>query len=98
MDKKDLLKTAQLAKLHLSEAEYEGIAEDLKTILNHFHKISRVDTRGVRPLTHPLDGITPPAPGRQDKACQTGESDRNHLLNLTGERVGTEHKVPVVVR
>ena len=98
MDKKDLLKTAHLAKLHLSEAEYEDTAGDLKTILNHFHKISRVDTTGIRPLTHPLEGVTPPPSPRPDRVCKTRDSDREELLNLTEERVGAEHKVPVVVR
>jgi aspartyl-tRNA(Asn)/glutamyl-tRNA(Gln) amidotransferase subunit C len=45
---------AQLARLELSPAEVESMAEHLDRILGYVDKLSEIDTEGVKPTTHAL--------------------------------------------
>ncbi len=95
MDKQALLKTAHLARLCLSEREQNTLPGDLKNILDHFHKISSVNTKGLKPLVHPLEGIDPPPPPASGQIQKWDQPEE--LLNLSEELLGSEYKVPSVV-
>jgi len=55
LDRTDVEKIAQLARLAVSDAEKEGYAVDLSRILELMEQMNTVDTDRVTPLAHPLD-------------------------------------------
>ena len=95
MNKQKLVKTAQLARLKLSETEIQEFAEQLQMVFEYFNQITSVDTKGSVPLVYPLEGVVLPGPLREDQV-QKGE-DKEELLSLAPERMGNEYKVPPVV-
>lgn len=46
---------AKLARLELSGEEAELFSRQLSSILDHVNALSRLDTTGVRPTSHPLE-------------------------------------------
>jgi len=57
LDRTDVEKIAQLARLAVSEAEKEGYAVDLSKVLDLVEQMNAVDTDQVTPLAHPLDRV-----------------------------------------
>jgi len=55
LDRTDVEKIAQLARLAVSDAEKGGYAVDLSKILELVEQMNTVDTDRVIPLAHPLD-------------------------------------------
>jgi aspartyl-tRNA(Asn)/glutamyl-tRNA(Gln) amidotransferase subunit C len=53
----DVYRIANLARLEISESQAQETAHQLNDILQMIEQISRVDTSGVLPMAHPLDGI-----------------------------------------
>ncbi len=51
----DVRNIAQLARLHLDDAEIERYAADLSSILDLVAQMQQVDTSAVEPLANPLD-------------------------------------------
>ena len=50
----DVRWVAHLARLQLSEAEFETMTRQLAKILEYVNHLQQVDTSGVTPLAHPL--------------------------------------------
>ncbi len=48
-------RVARLARLRIDPADLDDRARDLGRILELFDRLAAVDTRGVEPLSHPLD-------------------------------------------
>ena len=97
MDKKELIKTARLARLKLSEKEQLEFTDQLKVIFEYFKRISSIDTKDTLPLVYPLDGIESMVSLREDKVQTMREEKKAELLALAPERLGDEYKVPPVV-
>ena len=95
MNKEDLLKTAYLAKLALSEEEKEQFTDQLKSVLEYFHKISSINTEKVEPLVYPLEGIENKEHTRRDLVKDFENTEK--LLQLAPDRLDREYKVPLVV-
>ena len=57
LDKAEVEKIAQLARLHVTEGEIEAVAERISDILDLIDQMQAVDTNGVEPLSHPLDAV-----------------------------------------
>ncbi len=55
LDRTDVEKIAQLARLAVSDTEKEGYAVDLSKIMDLVEQINVVGTDQVTPLAHPLD-------------------------------------------
>lgn len=55
IDKPTIQKVASLARLNLSEGEAEEMTHHLSKALNHFQKISEIDTAGVEPMVTPVE-------------------------------------------
>jgi aspartyl-tRNA(Asn)/glutamyl-tRNA(Gln) amidotransferase subunit C len=49
-----VMKVAQLARLHLDEAEVAAMSPQLTAILDFFEQLSEIDTDGIEPMAHPL--------------------------------------------
>ena len=96
MDKKELIKTARLARLKLSEKEQLEFTDQLKVIFEYFNRISSINTKDILPLVYPLDDIESMISLREDKV-QTMKEKKAELLDLAPERLGDEYKVPPVV-
>ncbi len=56
LDREEVLKIAHLARLGVDDAEVERYADELSNILSLVDRMNAVDTTGVTPLAHPLDG------------------------------------------
>ena len=51
----EILKVAYLAKLKINTSEATLLADQLSKVISHFDEISSIDTKGVEPLTTPVD-------------------------------------------
>ena len=72
---------AELAKLHLSEAEVAQYAEQLSAILNYAELLQTVDTSGVPPTPYvlPLENVMAadvPEPGLSNEEALANAPDR----------------------
>jgi aspartyl-tRNA(Asn)/glutamyl-tRNA(Gln) amidotransferase subunit C len=66
--RKDVERTAELARLSLSAAEIESMTHDLDRILDHVDQLQALDTQGIEPTAHAIPLATPlradrPSPG-----------------------------------
>jgi len=57
LDKSEVEKIAQLARLQVNETEAGEVAQRISEILSLINKMQAVDTTGVEPLSHPLDAV-----------------------------------------
>ena len=54
MDARELLATARMARLALSEKELETLGKAVEQMLAHFSHMREVDVEGLAPTTHAL--------------------------------------------
>jgi len=54
MDARELLATARMARLALSEKELETLGKAVEQMLTHFSHMREVDVEGLAPTTHAL--------------------------------------------
>ncbi|MDA0688098.1 MAG: Asp-tRNA(Asn)/Glu-tRNA(Gln) amidotransferase subunit GatC [Proteobacteria bacterium] len=76
-DKSEVEKVAQLARLHMSEAETAEVASRITDILALIDQMQSIDTDGVEPLAHPLH-VTQPL--REDKVTEIDRRDELQTL------------------
>ena len=55
LDKAEVEKIAQLARLHISEADTDEVASRITDILALIDQMQSVNTEMVEPMAHPLD-------------------------------------------
>jgi len=55
VDKNEILKIANLAKLKFNDEEIEKFTSQFNEILNYMDKLNEINTENVQPLSHPLD-------------------------------------------
>jgi aspartyl-tRNA(Asn)/glutamyl-tRNA(Gln) amidotransferase subunit C len=53
----DVHRIAHLARIEITEEQAAAVAAQLNDIFAMIERIGRVDTAGVAPMTHPLDGV-----------------------------------------
>jgi len=53
----DVHRIAQLARIQISDEQAQATAAQLNDIFAMIETIAQVDTSGVEPMTHPLDGV-----------------------------------------
>lgn len=92
IDRKTIEHIAKLARLYITEEEAQQYGEQLKKVLNHFEKVSTIDTKGVEPLITPTD-VKPY--WREDKV-QKDYSAEEMVANAP-EKTGNLFTVPPVV-
>jgi aspartyl-tRNA(Asn)/glutamyl-tRNA(Gln) amidotransferase subunit C len=57
LDRDQVLHVAQLARLQLSEAELDRMAQELSKVLDHIEKIGELDLDGVPPTSHVVEVV-----------------------------------------
>jgi aspartyl-tRNA(Asn)/glutamyl-tRNA(Gln) amidotransferase subunit C len=53
----DIHRIALLARIEITDAQAQETGRQLNDILAMIEQINRVDTAGVAPMSHPLDGV-----------------------------------------
>ena len=86
---------AELANLALSDAELGKLHADLDGILEHFDKLSEIDTTGVEPMAQVLYGAGVTAGLREDLPRQPLDN-QTALANAPQSGAGY-FKVPKVI-
>ncbi len=69
----DVRNIAQLARLHIDEADIEQYAADLSSILDLVDQMNQIDSSGVEPLSNPLDATQRL---RDDEVTETDQRDK----------------------
>jgi len=59
VSKEDVRKIADLARLHLDQAEIQRMTRDMNDILDYVQKLNEVDTENVSPLSWLEGKVTP---------------------------------------
>ncbi len=55
MDKKTVLKIANLAKIQIDDNQIDNIVNNLEKILDLVNEMNLVDTHNIEPMSHPLN-------------------------------------------
>jgi aspartyl-tRNA(Asn)/glutamyl-tRNA(Gln) amidotransferase subunit C len=90
--REEVQRTADLARLSLSEDEIEALTRDLDSILDHADQLQALDTEGTRPTAH---AIPLPTPLRADEPAPAMNVE-SALANAP-RREGSAFVVPRVI-
>lgn len=91
-DRSEVEKVAQLARLHINEAEAGEVASRITDILALIDQMQSVDTDSVEPLAHPLDMT------QRMRADKVTEQDRREQLqSLAPQSESGLYLVPKVI-
>ena len=74
---------ADLAKLHLDEADEATMVERMSRILDLVDQLQEVDTDNVEPLAHPLEAVPRL---REDRVTETDQHERYQAVAPETER------------
>lgn len=90
--KEDVLKTAELARLAITEEEAEMYSAQLSKIITYTEKIQEINTDGVKPTTN---GNTITNVLREDEPVKWDK--REKALNNAPEQEDGQFKVPAIM-
>lgn len=85
LSKQDILKLAQLSRLHLTDAEIEQFAEEISVILHYTEQLQKADLKGVEP-TYQVTGLQDVT--RPDELIDYGTSQADLLKNAPATEKG----------
>ncbi|WP_100622706.1 Asp-tRNA(Asn)/Glu-tRNA(Gln) amidotransferase subunit GatC [Candidatus Coxiella mudrowiae] len=92
LNKSDIDKIANLAKLNISESENQLLGQNLNEILKLVDKMNQIDTSHIKPLAH---SSSETQPFREDIVT---ESNQRTLFQKNAPQVETGlYMVPVVI-
>ena len=92
LDKKEVERVANLARLSFSPAEAEQYAQHLSSILEHAETLNVLDVAGIEPTAH---AVAVPTPFRED--VLKPDTTREASLQNAPQREGPFFKVPKVI-
>ena len=92
LDKSDIEKIAQLARLQISDDEAQQVTSRITDILALIDQMQAVDTSGVEPMAHPLDMVQRL---RDDEV--TEQDQREAMLKLAPASEDGVYLVPKVI-
>ena len=75
LSRADVARIAELAHLELTDAEADAFTRQLSDILAYAQQVQALDTAGVPPTSHVLDGVTD---DRED--VDVPSLDREHVI------------------
>ena len=92
IDREEVRKVANLARLNISEAEEAEFTTQLNSILEYFDQLSELDTTDVKPTTRAIEtsNIT-----REDRI--TPFPNKEELLKAAPEQQGDFFRVPKII-
>jgi aspartyl-tRNA(Asn)/glutamyl-tRNA(Gln) amidotransferase subunit C len=90
--REQVIKVADLARLHLTEAEIDSMSRTLTSILDFFDQLQAIDTEGVEPMAH---GVALENVFRDDEKHE-GLSPDQALANAP-KRAGDFFAVPAIL-
>ncbi|WP_319423125.1 Asp-tRNA(Asn)/Glu-tRNA(Gln) amidotransferase subunit GatC [Pleurocapsa sp. FMAR1] len=92
IDRQEVRKVANLARLNITEAEEEEFTTQLNSILEYFDQLSELDTTGVPPTTRAIEtsNIT-----RADELSPFPA--KKELLKAAPEQQGEFFRVPKII-
>jgi aspartyl-tRNA(Asn)/glutamyl-tRNA(Gln) amidotransferase subunit C len=76
---------ARLARIEMRAGETEAVAARLNRVLGLIDQMSAVDTAGIEPMAHPLDGQLPQ--GQRLRPDDVTESDKRELFQSVAPAV-----------
>jgi aspartyl-tRNA(Asn)/glutamyl-tRNA(Gln) amidotransferase subunit C len=94
LTREEVAHVARLARLALTDAEIDGLRDDLAGILDHAADIAALDTEGIEPTAHPLPLVNVlrddvPVPGLDRDAvlamAPASEDGRFRVPRILGE-------------
>tara|TARA_Y100000768_G_scaffold384304_1_gene368088 strand:- start:2757 stop:3038 length:282 start_codon:yes stop_codon:yes gene_type:complete len=92
MDKKTVLKIADLAKIQINDNQIDNIVNNLEKILDLVNEMNSVDTRNIEPMSHPLN---------LKQELRVDEVTEKNLRNTFQENSSTSeggyYKVPKII-
>ena len=80
----DVIRIAHLARIEISAAEADATLAQLNDIFGMIERMSRVDTDGIEPMSHPLGGAQRL---REDQVTETDQRAAN-MKNAPDARDG----------
>ncbi len=89
IDPSDVAVIAALARLALTGAEIQAMAQHLEQILDYVASLDAIDTTGVEPTAHGFDFATPSRPDRADPPL-----DPELAVSNAPQREGSTFLVP----
>ncbi len=92
IDKKTIEHIAKLARLKISDQEAQEYSLQLTKAMDHFQKISEIDTTGIEPLVTPTEIEVYWRPDEVENSFTAEEMTEN-----APSRAGNLFKVPPVV-
>jgi aspartyl-tRNA(Asn)/glutamyl-tRNA(Gln) amidotransferase subunit C len=57
VDRSDIAKLAELARIEISDAAADKVAQSIGDVLALIDQLQAADTDGVAPMAHPLDAV-----------------------------------------
>ena len=92
IDREEVRKVANLARLNITEAEEAEFTVQLNSILEYFDRLSELDTTDVKPTTRAIEtsNIT-----REDRI--TPFAEKEELLKAAPEQQGEFFRVPKII-
>ena len=92
LDKSQVEKIAHLARLAIAEQDVPGYQRDLSNILALVEQMNAVDTGGVMPMAHPVEG------SQRLRPDEVAETDEREALQGVAPRVEASlYIVPKVI-
>ena len=92
MDKKTIIKIANLAKLEIKDDKLNDIASSLEKILNLVDEMNDVDTDDVTPMSHPLNLK------QELRKDEVKEANQRDLFQKDNENIDNGYyKVPKII-
>jgi aspartyl-tRNA(Asn)/glutamyl-tRNA(Gln) amidotransferase subunit C len=92
IDREQVLKVANLARLQLTPKEEEQFTAQLGNILDYFEQLSELDTSSVEPTARAIDVVNVARPD-QKVVCE----QREVILNGAPEREDEFFRVPQIM-
>jgi aspartyl-tRNA(Asn)/glutamyl-tRNA(Gln) amidotransferase subunit C len=90
--KKDIEKIAELSMLEFTDSELESYTKEMNKILDYVEKLNELDTKRVKPLSHPIENENVFRDDKLKKSVSQEEALKN-----APDRTTEHFKVPKVI-
>lgn len=94
LDREAIKKLTALSRIKCTEEEEEQLLIDLQKILTYAEQLSEIDTEGITPCNHVLEGMV--NVGREDRVGRT--LPREVFLANAPDKIGGMVRVPPVLK